>query len=395
MGGKPGEVRVGSLDSQETTPVVQAYSRALYAEPGYLLFVREGSLLAQAFDLRTLSVTGSRSVVAQDLLYFRDLGQADFSVSHTGVLAYQAGATASRLIWYRRDGIEAGQVGEPDDFFFLRLAPDGHQVAVDVMDRRAGTTDIRVYDLARGDQATAVTSDPTIDWAPIFSPDGQQIAFASARRGAPHLHVKRITDPGHGEELLPPSAGVQFVYDWAKGPPGPFIVYSDQSPNTGADLMSVPLSGSRMPQPLVQTAADEMDGRVSAEGKWLAYVSNESGRSEVYVRALRGSPDRWQVSTSGGVSPRWRRDGRELYYLATVSMAPFGSSVVDGRVMAVSFATDEAFRAGTPVPLFNVRARGGQYEPSVDGQRFLVNAGSGTAALPITVSTNWARTLVR
>jgi eukaryotic-like serine/threonine-protein kinase len=115
----------------------------------------------------------------------------------------------------------------------------------------------------------------------------------------------------------------------------------------------------------------------------------------VYVRALRGSPDRWQVSTSGGVSPRWRRDGKELYYLATVSMAPFGSSVVDGRVMAVSFATDEAFRAGTPVPLFNVRARGGQYEPSVDGQRFLVNAGSGTAALPITVSTNWARTLVR
>ena len=192
--GKPGEIRVGSLDSQETRLVTQAYSRALYAESGHLLFVREGDLVAQNFDLRTMSVSGTPTVVAQDVLYFRDLGQADFSVSRTGILAYQSGATASRLVWYRRDGTEAGQLGEPADYFFLNLSSDGEKVAVDVMDRRGGTTDLRVFDLARGGQAAAVTSDATMDWTPVLSPDGDQVAFASARRG----RAARAHEAHHG-----------------------------------------------------------------------------------------------------------------------------------------------------------------------------------------------------
>jgi eukaryotic-like serine/threonine-protein kinase len=389
--GKPGEIRVGSLDSKETRLVTQAYSRAVYSESGHLLFVREGNLIAQNFDLGTQSLTGSPTVVAEDLLYFRDLGQADFSVSRTGVLAYQAGPTASRLLWYRRDGTEAGQLGDPADYFFLHLSRSGQRVAVDVMDRHAGTTDIRVFDLARGGQPSAVTSDPTIDWTPVLSPDGEQVAFASARRGPPHVHVKRITDPGRGAEVVGPSNDVQFVTDWVDGPEGEIIVYRDNTPGTGEDVMAVPVTGTRKPQPLVQTRGDDMDGRVTADGQWLAYASNESGRSEVYVRRLHGSSDRWQVSSGGGVSPRWRPDGKELFYLATVSAMPFGASVVDGRLMSVSLATSGGFRAGVPSALFTIRARGGQYEPSADGQRFLVNAGSGSAALPITVAMNWVR----
>ncbi len=201
------EVRVGSLDSSESKVVLQGYSRAVYAPPGFLLFVREGTLMAQAFDLATLSVTGSAMPLADDLLYLRDLGQADFSVSTNGVLAYQAGNTQSRLVWFRRDGSEETQVGEPDDYGFTALSADETLVATDVMDRRAGTTDIEVFDLARGGKPSSVTLDPTIDWTPVFSPDRQQIAFASARGGAPHVHVKRLNDSSPAESVVSPSAG--------------------------------------------------------------------------------------------------------------------------------------------------------------------------------------------
>jgi Tol biopolymer transport system component len=394
--GKPGEIHVGSLDSQETRLVTQAYSRALYSESGHLLFVREGDLVAQTFDLQTLSVSGAPTVVADNLLYFRDLGQADFSVSRAGILAYQSGGTASRLVWYRRDGTEAAQLGEPADYFFLNLSSDQQSAAVDVMDRRRGTNDVRVFDLAREGQSAAVTSDQTVDWAPVLSPDGDQVAFASARRGAPHVHTKRITDPGRGEELVGPTGAVQFVTDWASTPEGQLIVYQDSTPGTGQDVMAITVGGPHTRRALVQTPADDMDGRVSPDGRWLAYTSNESGRIEVYIQPLRGSNDRWQVSSAGGVSPRWRRDGRELYYLAVAaSTLPFGGSVVEGRLMAVRIDTDRGLRRGVPTPLFPVRARGGQFQPSIDGTRFLVNVGSGTAALPITVWTNWIQALAR
>jgi eukaryotic-like serine/threonine-protein kinase len=390
------EIRVGFLDSQETTLVTKAYSRGICTESGHLLFVRDGDLLAQAFDLRTLTLTGSPAVVADNVLYFRDLGQADFSVSRTGVLAYQAGGTSSRLVWYRRDGTDAGQLGDTADYFFLNLSKDGAKVAVDVMDRRSGTTDLRVFDLARGGQSTALTSDPTIDWTPILSPNGEQVAFASARRGAPHVHVKRITDPGRGEEIVASSGQVQFVTDWATTSEGETIVYQDSTPGSGQDVVAtIVAGGKRSRRVLVQTRGDDWGGKISPNGQWLAYVSTESGRSEVFVQPLRNSGDRWQVSSSGGVSPRWSHDGRELFYLAAVTRTAFGPTVVDGRLMAVSVSTTGTFRAGVPTPLFTVRARGGQYEPSADGTRFLINVGSGTAALPITVALNWMRALGR
>ena len=130
------------------------------------------------------------------------------------------------------------------------------------------------------------------------------------------MHTKRITDPGQGEELVGPSSTVQFVTDWASTPEGQLIVYQDRTPGTGEDVMAITVGGTRTRRVLVQTPADDMDGRVSADGRWLAYSSNESGRSEVYVRPLGGSGDRWQISSGGGVSPRWRRDGKELFYLA-------------------------------------------------------------------------------
>jgi eukaryotic-like serine/threonine-protein kinase len=394
--GKPSLLRVGSLDSPDSTILLQVHSRAVYAEPGYLLFVREGTLMAQAFDVSTLTLSGSPVPVAEDLLYFRDLGQADFSVSSNGILAYQAGNTQSRLVWFRRNGSEDTQVGEPADYWFTNLSRDERLLAVDVMDRRAGTTDIQLFDLARGGKPSSVTLDSIVDWTPMFSPDASQLAFSSARRGAPHVHVKGLNDSAPAAQLLPPSSAVQFVTDWFAGPNGPFVVFQELSAATGLDLMQIPASGKGSPVPLVQTRGADTDGRVSPSGRWLAYVSNESGRSEVYVRPLEGGSRSWRVSTAGGVSPRWRRDGRELFYIATASTMIFGATVSDGRLMAVEVTEPVGvFSAGIPKLLFPVQARGSQYEVTRDGQRFLINTGVGPTALPITVTLNWSRGLAR
>ena len=362
------EVRVGSLDSSESKVVLQGYSRAMHAEPGFLLFVREGTLMAQPFDLPTLSVRGSPMPLAEDLLYFRNLGQADFSVSTNGVLAYQAGNTQSRLVWFHRNGSEGTQIGEPGDYGFTALSPDETLVATDVMDRRAGTTDIQLFDLARGGKPSSVTLDPIIEWTPVFSPDRQQLAFASARGGPPHVHVKRLNDSSPAQQLVAPSGVVQFVTDWYDGPGGSFIIFQDASPGTRLDLVQVALSGDRKPVPLVRTVGDDTDGRVSPNRRWLAYVSTETGRSEVHVRALTGGGDRWQISTDGGMSPRWRSDGRELFYIATASTLPFGATVPDGRLMAVE-VTDAAgrFTPGIPKLLFPSAPEAASTIPPVTG----------------------------
>jgi hypothetical protein len=155
--------------------------------------------------------------------------------------------------------------------------------------------------------------------------------------------------------------------------------------------MRVPLWGDRAPRPLVNTPFNDTDGVVSTDGK-LAYVSTQSGRNEVYVRAMNPASDALKVSTAGGLSPRWRRDGKELYYLATASTMPFGATVPDGRLMAVKISADG--QPAVPTPLFSVQARGSQYDTK-DGQRFLVNVAGRSSSLPITVDLNWTARLPR
>jgi eukaryotic-like serine/threonine-protein kinase len=209
------------------------------------------------------------------------------------------------------------------------------------------------------------------------------------------VHVKRLNDSSPAELLVPPSVGVQFVSDWYERAGGSFIIFQDVSPGTGLDLFQVALSGDSRPVPLVRTAGDDTDGRVSPNGRWLAYVSTESGRSEVYVRALTGG-DRWPISTDGGVSPRWRRDGRELFYLATAATVPGAATLPDGRLMAVEVTgAAERFTAGLPKLLFPVSPKGSHYHPSRHGQRFLINTPTGMSALPITVTVNWPSAVTR
>ncbi len=375
------EILIGSLDSKETKSLLEADSRAVYAPPGYLLYVREGILLAHPFDADKLTLTGEPFKVAESLLYLKPIGLADFSVSANGVLAYEAATSSSTLVWYNRDGAQVGTVGVAADYNFPRLSPDGRQLAVSIREQRTGTTDVWLFDLATGMQSR-FTFDPGAEDFPVWSTDGRQIAFSADRGAPPYVHVKGLGDTGSGEPVTEPGL-VSLPLDWAQTAEGQFIMFWELgSAKTGEDLMLLPLFGDRKPQPFLRTQFNESDARFSPGGKWVAYVSNESGKNEVYVRALKGSGEKWQISTDGGSSPRWRQE-KELFYMAA-----------DGRLMVVPLKTGTSFARGTPTPLFQTDSPLADYDVAADGRRLLVNTGS-NQSIPVTVVMNWLAGLNR
>ncbi len=385
----PRDLYLGSLDSDETQVLVKDASRAVYAPPGYLLYVRDGSLLAHAFDARTVRLTGEPILIAEGLWYFKPTGTADYAVSDNGVLTYRAGTSVSRLVWFDRRGVEIGTVGERKDYEVPRISPDGQSIAVNVKDPRTGTTDVWTYDLSRGLSAR-VTFEPLMENGPVWSPDGRRIVFAADVGGPPHLYQKTVSETGSGELLVPLSGWVQWPNDWSLD--GRFIIYGDGDPKTGEDLTILSLEGDRKPRPFLRTQFNEVEARFSPDGRWVAYVSDESGRSEVYVRSFAeaGQGAKRQISIAGGTSPRWRRDGRELFFIAA-----------DKKLMTVPVRVGTTFEAGTPAALFRIDARdgprgSGDYDVTADGQRFLVNTSVTEAnLLPLTAVVNWTRDLKR
>jgi Tol biopolymer transport system component len=382
------DLYVGSLDSSETQLLVKDASRAAYAPPGYLLYVRDGTLLAHPFDAGARRVTGEPAVIAEGLWFFKPTGSADYSVSENGVLTYRAGTSVSRLSWFDRRGAEIGSVGDPKDYASPRISPDGQSVAVNVQDRRTGTTDVWIFNLARS-QSARVTFDPGLENIPIWSSDGRQIVSANAVDGPPHLYQTTIDETRSGEALVGVSGWVQTPYDSSAD--GHFVLYGDGDAKTGEDLMILPLEADRKPRPFLRTQFNEVQARFSPDGRWVAYVSDESGRFEVYVRsfAQSGQPVKRQISASGGTNPAWRRDGKELFYVAPGK-----------NLMTVPVQTGVGFETGTPFLLFRMAARtgplGDEYDSTGDGQRFLVNTNITEAnSLPLTTVINWTRDLKR
>lgn len=378
---------VRSLDSDEDRAVVSASSLAMYAPPGYLLYVQQGTLLAQPFDATSAQVKGEPFPIVERVKYLNPTGNAAFWVSENGVLAYQSRAHVSRLVWFDRTGEEKGQVGTPGEYGGLRLSADAQRVVVSMADPRssAGVHDLWIYELARN-TPTRFTVDiegDDVEWWPIWSPDGRQVVFATDVGGPPHLYQKALSDTGVGEQLLPLS-GIQIPNDWSAD--GKYIAYEESGANNGMDLWILPLSGDRKPIPFLQTQFSETQAQFSPDGRWVAYVSNESGQPEVYVQAFAGSPERRRISTTGGARPRWRRDGQELFYLSP-----------DNKMMIVSVAGGTTFEAGEPRTLFRINSGVWQdYDVTADGQRFLSNSAAVSASsLPITVVLNWKADLKR
>jgi eukaryotic-like serine/threonine-protein kinase len=391
--GRPDQsgVYLGSLDGKTKKLLIHARTTAVYAPPGHLLFVDGDALLGQAFDAERLELKGQPFLVA-DQAGRNTAFMSAVSASRTGAIAY-AGTLSQigRLAWIDRQGNPVGSPGTPEgDFTDFRLSSDETRLAASVVNPKSNAVEISLIDLARG-STSRVASEGLITSAALWSPDGARLIFRTNRAGIVELYERSAAGGGDDRPVLsedayrtaPLSQNV-VPTDWS--PDGSRILFSAASLGSGTDLWLLPVGGKEPPAKFVASPADEMHGNFSPDGRLIAYTSNESGRFEVYVETFPRSDRKWSVSTNSGYQPRWRPDGREIYYLSN-----------DRTLMAVSVAAGPSF--GIPKPLFQTRAPAGvtanrtHYVPSRDGQRFLVDIATDQAPSPITVVLNWTAAL--
>ncbi len=376
----PRELRIGSLDSKESRAVTRLDSMAEYASPGYLLYVRDGTLFAQPFDAAKAQLYGDPLVVAENVHYFFGPARASFSVSQTGVLAFQTAKPLSRLVWLDRAGKEIGTLGQPAVLGKgFRIAPDGGRAAVAIEDRRIGTSDLWVFELARG-VSTRLHSDPVDENTPVWSADGSKVFYRSDRKGPPDIYEISPGAPGSEREVLA-LQGVQEPEDVSRD--GRFLVYLNDTQMAASDVWLLPLFGDRKPMPWLKTSFSVTSPRFSPDARWIAYESDESGDPEIYVARTEGAGEKQRLSTAGGRLPRWRRDGKELYYVTP-----------DGFLMAVPMSPGTRLEARAPVQLFHVEAVIENYDVTPDGSRFLMSTpAEKVRESPIRVIVNWPATL--
>jgi Tol biopolymer transport system component len=389
---------LGSLDGQAPRKILADLSSVLYVPPlagsrfGHLLFQRDDTLMAQPFDDRGLGFAGELFPVAQRIPFGSTNNYMLASSSENGVLVYRSGAASqggNQLLWYERSGKPAGAVGAPGVAGGFDVSPDGKTVALARITGRS--SDIWLHDLARGNE-TRFTFNTSVNIDPIWSPKGDRIVFASNRRGIFDLYQKAASGAGQDEILIEsnhPKRPSQFSAD------GRFLLFDDVDPKMAVDIWTLSnpagTAQERKPALLLQTEFAEQFPQLSPDGRWLAYASNESGRVEIYVRPGPGAPGegKWKASTTGGTQPRWRRDGKELYYIAP-----------DRKLMAVAVKTTAGpkavFEAGTPEALFqtsivlNTGNLSALAYSTTDGKRFLIEtSGSEAPDQPLTAVVNW------
>jgi Tol biopolymer transport system component/predicted Ser/Thr protein kinase len=380
-------IYAGSLDGKTKKRLVGFDSSAVYAPPGYLLFLKGDTLLGQVFDPQHLELSGQPFTVAEQVGHAGSAYGA-FSASGTGTLAHAGAMThIGRLIWFDRDGKQLGSVGPDGDYATFRLSPDGKRLAALLVDPKEASADIWLTDLSRG-SPSRFTFGPGLTVTPIWSPDGERVVFATSRKGLNEFYQKSAGGGGSEEAVLLEEAEraahlESFTIvpsDWS--PDGRNLIFSTFAAS-GYDLWLLPLTGDRKPTRLLGSPSDEMHANFSPDGRLVSYSSNESGRFEVFVQTFPLSDRKWQVSTNGGYEPRWRRDGLEIYYLSE-----------DRKLMAVAVGAGPSF--DVPKPLFQTRVaedvteQRTHFVPSRDGRRFLINTQSGDPApTPITIVLNW------
>ena len=383
-------VYVAALDGTDRRLLDRIHSRVLYTPPGYLLFEEQGSLMAQAFDLAALRPTGDATRIADAVSVFRTIGTAHFSVSQTGTLAYLGSGDGSDVIWYDRRGNPTATGWAKQEYGGLRISPDGTEATAEVYDSRSGTADVWIYDLIRN-VPRRFTADPVSERGTVWSPDSRRILFTTERGGSPNLFTKALDGTGDVQPMVR-NSGPIFAEDWS--PDARMIVYSANTVKTGNDLWLKPLDGDQQERPFLNTRFEELAARFSPDSASLTFVSTETGSTpEVFVAPVGRPGQRKQISIGGGSAPRWRRDGKELFYVS-----------VDNRsIMAVPIESLSPLKAGIPVRLFTIgintaasrdRARNTVYDVMPDGQRFLVSVPSGEpASSRITVVLNWTSAL--
>jgi Tol biopolymer transport system component len=382
----PRGVYVGSLDAKGSGKlIIEGATNAVYAN-GHLIYLRAGALLAQPFDLDRLELGGEPTPLVEHVQITgpsaSDVTGA-FTVSQTGVLAYQtASRTSSQLTWFNRTGTKVSTLGEPGDYVDVALSPDDSRVATSLIDADQGTRQIWTFDVARG-VGQRVTLEPGDNFGPNWSrPNGDRIVYSALRRGSIHLYEKAV---GHGG-----SEGVVLQDDLGKfnaqpSPDGRFLIYvAGGGIIQRSDIWVLPRLDSGKAYAFLESTFLESQPQFSPDGRWVAYMSNKSGRFEVYLTPFPGRDSEILVSTAGGRLPRWRRDGKELFYVAA-----------DGTLTAVAIdATTSRVAVGPARPLFAIQPRTSRldafpYDVTSDGRRFLVNTFLDEVTPPITLVINW------
>ena len=377
---------VGSIDAepgkQESRQLLASVS-ALYAPSsdsgsGQLLFLRRETLLAQAFDARRLQLTGEPIRVAEQVGNY--LAYGFFSLSTNGILAYRTGAQDFQLTWLDRQGSAIGRVWEPGPYTSLALSPDGMRAVISRNDSFPSPWDLWLLDLARGTSKRFTSAAGRNDY-PVWSPDGSRVVFASSREVGTNTVLnlyQKLASGAKEEEVLLRSGETMFPTSWSRD--GRFLLYAVADPKMKNDIWVLSMDGDHQRTRLLGTEFNESQAQFSPDSRWIAYTSDASGRTEVYVRTFPEAKEDFDfvVSKGGGSSPRWRGDGKELYYISS-----------DGKVMAVEVAAGGLFQPGTPKPLFQVSSVLPEWNVTADGKRFLFAVQIEQTQTPFTVVSNW------
>jgi Tol biopolymer transport system component len=342
--------------------------RAAYDERGFLVWVRDGLLIAQRFDPARGELAGDLIPLAENVgADPQKTAESHFACSAGGALAYRSGATRrTELLWFDRSGDATGALATPAAFVEPTISPDGRWVAVDTAE---GVTsgDLWIFEASTLDRSRRLTFGAEEPETPIWSPDGHWLAYSSPRANGWAL-LRKPSDGSGEEELLYEPGGASWIDSWS--PDGKSLLFERYPPDRGADLWILPLEGERRPFPYLESAANEAHGAFSPDGRLVAYTSDEGGLPEIYVQTVPASGGRWQISRDGGDWPAWRADGAELFYVG-----------LDRTLRAVPVASLAPFSFGTPQPLFRLRtpqpaitSHRTYFAATADGQRFLVNS---------------------
>jgi Tol biopolymer transport system component len=365
------------------TRLMPSDSGAQYAN-GYLFYLRQQNLMAQPFDPDSGTLSGSPVPMAEAVTYDSDRWIGGFAVSSSGVLGYVSGERKqSQLFWYGRDGKEQGKLGSTGSHEVVALSPDGQRVATSLGELNSPGNDIWIYELGRG-TATRLTFEGVNSGVPVWTHDGKTVAYTTNRHGG-DLYSKASSGLG-GEQLLVESDDYKLPTDWT--PDGKSLLYMNFAGGKGPRLWIHQTAPEKKDYQLLHTNFYEEQGKFSPDGRWLAYVSEETGKDEVFVVPYPSLSSKWQVSTTGGEQVMWRGDGKELFYIAP-----------DRKLMAVSVdAAGGTFKAGLPRALFTTSITGvhhsfWQYDVTRDGQKFIINIRLEQSLQPITLYANWEREL--
>jgi serine/threonine protein kinase len=385
--GLKNSICVGTLGSLEHTVLFENAANAIYAEPGYVLFTRDRALMAQRFDAGKLALQGDPFPIADHVSANGPSFRGVFSVSKTGLLVYQEGDTTAgwQMQWVSADGKPLGQpLAQQSTFLEPMISPDGKRIVVSFADA-SGNFDLWVLDNERGTKMR-LTFDPALDNFPSWSPDGSKIYFSSNRKGHADIYVKAADGSGAEEVVLEENSDKTWK---SISSDGRYIAYErrEAGSSTGTDIWVLPLFGDRKPFPIVQTPYSDGAPEISPDGRWLLYASDESKKQQVYITPFPGGGSKWQVSVTDGLAPRWRGDGKEIYYIG-----------YDGNFNAVDITTTATnVKLGAPRKLFTGTLQAltyGSYSVTNDGKRFLLNGSNPLMSnTPLVLVTNWTEEL--